>query len=75
MHSIWTGVTPYVVGMCNCDRDCGAYNGYLQGRQHFFRAEYVCQVDVDALHRLQVVHEPVPVRRAVLLVGAGQGVH
>ena len=48
-HSIWTGVTPYVVGMCNCDRDCGAYRGYLvsAGSQSFFRAEYVGTVDWD----------------------------
>jgi len=30
IHSIWTGVTPYVVGMCNCDRDCGAYKWYIE---------------------------------------------
>jgi Pyruvate/2-oxoacid:ferredoxin oxidoreductase delta subunit len=49
MHSIWTGVTPYVVGLCNCDRDCGAYKGYIEmrGAPHFFRAEYVCRVDLD----------------------------
>ena len=49
MHSIWTGVTPYVIGLCNCDRDCGAYKGYIEmrGAPHFFRAEYVCQVDWD----------------------------
>ena len=49
MHSIWTGVTPYVIGMCNCDRDCGAYKGYIEmrGAPEFFRAEYVCQVDWD----------------------------
>jgi len=49
MHSIWTGVTPYVVGMCNCDRDCGAYKGYVEmrGAPSFFRAEYICQVDWD----------------------------
>ena len=48
-HSIWTGVTPYVVGICNCDRDCGAYGGYLAnpGAQDFFRAEYVGVVDRD----------------------------
>jgi len=47
VHSIWTGVTPYVVGMCNCDRDCMAYKGYIEegGAPSFFRAEYVCQVD------------------------------
>jgi TPP-dependent indolepyruvate ferredoxin oxidoreductase alpha subunit len=49
MHTIWTGVTPYVVGICNCDRDCGAYRGYIEkgGAPHFFRAEYICQVDWD----------------------------
>ncbi len=46
-HSIWTGVTPFVIGLCNCDRDWGAYRGYLAsvGSQHFFRAEYVSTVD------------------------------
>ena len=49
MHSIWTGVTPYVVGICNCDRDCRAYERYFEkeGVLHFFRAEYICQVDWD----------------------------
>ncbi len=48
-HSIWTGVTPYVIGICNCDRDCGAYGGYVAnpGAQSFFRAEYVGAVDWD----------------------------
>jgi NAD-dependent dihydropyrimidine dehydrogenase PreA subunit len=49
MHSIWTGMTPYVIGICNCDRDCGAYNRYIYtgGPPTFFRAEYVCHVDVE----------------------------
>jgi len=49
MHSIWTGVTPYVIGICNCDRDCGAYKGYIEmrGAPGFFRAEYICQIDWD----------------------------
>lgn len=49
MHSIWTGVTPYIIGLCNCDRDCGAYNGYIvqRGAPHFFRAEYICEVNWD----------------------------
>ena len=32
MHSVWTGVTPYVIGVCNCDGDCGAYRGYIRNR-------------------------------------------
>jgi len=49
MHSIWTAVTPYVIGICNCDRDCGAYKGYIEmrGAPGFFRAEYICQIDWD----------------------------
>jgi Pyruvate/2-oxoacid:ferredoxin oxidoreductase delta subunit len=49
MHSVWTVITPFVGGLCNCDGDCGAYRGYIRnkGRQSFFKAEYVCQVDPD----------------------------
>jgi ferredoxin len=49
MHSIWTSITPYVEGICNCDRDCGAYKGYIEmrGAPSFFRAEYICQTDWD----------------------------
>jgi ferredoxin len=48
-HTIWTGVTPYVIGICNCDRDCGAYGESIErrGDASFFRAEYVCQADWD----------------------------
>jgi NAD-dependent dihydropyrimidine dehydrogenase PreA subunit len=49
MHSVWTGVTPYAFGICNCDRDCVPYRGYIErrGTPSFFRAEYICQVDWD----------------------------
>lgn len=49
MHSVWTGVTPYVIGVCNCDGDCEAYGGYIKSRglPSFFHAEYICQVDID----------------------------
>jgi NAD-dependent dihydropyrimidine dehydrogenase PreA subunit len=49
MHSVWSGITPYVIGLCNCDRDCGAYRDYIENRgvPSFFRAEYICQVDYD----------------------------
>jgi ferredoxin len=49
LHSVWTGVTPYTIGICNCDRDCQAYRYYVEksGAPNFFRAEYVGQVDWD----------------------------
>ncbi len=47
IHSIWTAVTPYVIGVCNCDRDCMAYRSYIEndGIPTFFRAEYIRQTD------------------------------
>ncbi len=49
MHSVWSAVTPFVSGLCNCDGDCSAYRDYIKerGLPTFFRAEYICQVDYD----------------------------
>jgi NAD-dependent dihydropyrimidine dehydrogenase PreA subunit len=49
IHSVWTGVTPFVIGLCNCDRDCAAYKWQVErGKEkNFFRAEYVAVVDPD----------------------------
>jgi NAD-dependent dihydropyrimidine dehydrogenase PreA subunit len=49
IHSVWTGLTPYVIGLCNCDRDCFPYRRQIEegGSQGFFRAEYICEVDWD----------------------------
>ena len=49
MHSIWTGITPYAAGICNCDRDCIGYREFIEkdGLPTFFRAEYICRVDWD----------------------------
>ncbi len=49
MHSIWTGVTPFILGICNCDYDCTAYRSYIvnNGPPYFFRAEYICEVNWD----------------------------
>ena len=49
IHSIWTGITPYVLGLCNCDHDCMAYRYYIEkdGTPTFFRAEYIGQIDWD----------------------------
>jgi ferredoxin len=49
IHSVWTGITPYLIGLCNCDRDCLAYKTYIEqrGLPSFFRAEYVCRVEAE----------------------------
>ncbi len=47
VHTIWTDIVPYVDTLCNCDRDCQPYKGYIEneGLPRFFRAEYICQTD------------------------------
>lgn len=49
-HSVWTFKTPYIGGICNCDRDCLAHRLQVQAdlMKCMFRAEYVAIVDWDA---------------------------
>jgi len=39
-HTVWTFVAPYIGILCNCDRDCREYKGYIEkmGAPRFFRA-------------------------------------
>ena len=47
VHTVWTGVTPYIMGICNCDHDCLPYRGFIErnGTPSFFRGEDVAHVD------------------------------
>jgi len=49
-HTVWTFGTPFIGGLCNCDRvDCLAMQATVQrGVKAFFRAEYVAEIDADA---------------------------
>ena len=49
VHSIWTFITPFIGGLCNCDRsDCLAMISSLNYDIKFmFKAEYVAQIDLD----------------------------
>jgi NAD-dependent dihydropyrimidine dehydrogenase PreA subunit len=49
-HTVWTFRTPFIGGVCNCDRaDCLAMRCTLtHGLPVMFRAEYVAEVDPDA---------------------------
>jgi ferredoxin len=49
LHSVWTFKTPFIGGICNCDRsDCLAMLATItHGTKVMFRAEYVAQVDWD----------------------------
>ena len=49
IHTIWTFKTPFIGGICNCDRaDCLALLSYRYDFKAFFRAEYVAGVSPDA---------------------------
>jgi ferredoxin len=49
-HTVWTFVTPFIGGICNCDRaDCLAMRSTLTYRMPImFRAEYVAESAPDA---------------------------
>lgn len=46
-HTVWTFVTPFIGGVCNCDRgECLAMRSTItHGLPIFFRAEWVARVD------------------------------
>jgi len=48
-HTVWTFVTPFIGGICNCDRaDCLALRATVShGVTTFFRAEYVAEINPD----------------------------
>ena len=48
-HSVWTFITPFVGGICNCDRsDCYAMRATVTyGIPVMFRAEYVAEVNPE----------------------------
>jgi ferredoxin len=48
-HSVWTELTPFITGICNCDRaDCGAMQTtVVKGMPMMFRAEYVAELNLE----------------------------
>ena len=48
-HTVWTFKTPFIGGICNCDRaDCMAMRATVtHGVKAMFRGEYVAAVDAD----------------------------
>ncbi len=49
-HTLWTFITPFIAGLCNCDRsDCLAMRATVTyGVPVMFRAEYVAGVNPDS---------------------------
>ena len=47
-HSVWTFITPFIGGICNCDHDCMAMKATtMKGLPVMFRAEYVAEVQPE----------------------------
>jgi len=48
IHSVWTFVTPFIGGICNCDRDCMALKAtVMKSLPVMVKAEYVAQVEPE----------------------------
>ncbi|MDW7651957.1 MAG: 4Fe-4S binding protein, partial [Bacillota bacterium] len=49
VHSVWTFKTPFIGGLCNCDRDCLAYRLQISSNlmDIMFKAEYVAVVNTE----------------------------
>ncbi len=53
-HSAWTFITPFIGGLCNCDRDCLAMKSTkYKSFPVMFRAEYVAEVNPDLCNGCQ----------------------
>ena len=64
-HTIWTFMTPFVGGICNCDRsDCYAMRATVTYKMPvMFRAEYVASVHPDSCNGCRQCMRCVTVRR------------
>ena len=62
-HTVWTFHTPFIGGLCNCDRsDCIAMKATVTHEfPVMFRAEYVAKIDHGEMQRLPAMHEGMPV--------------
>ncbi len=48
IHTVWTFVTPFIGGICNCDHDCMAFKAtVMKSLPVMFRAEYVAKVEPE----------------------------
>ena len=47
VHSVWTFLSPFIGGICNCDLDCLAMRALSKSYPAVHRAEYVGEVNTD----------------------------
>jgi ferredoxin len=53
IHSVWTFVTPFIGGICNCDLNCMAMRATSNAYPVMFRAEFLAIVNVEACNGCQ----------------------
>ena len=53
IHSVWTFVTPFIGGICNCDLNCMAMRATGNAYPVMFRAEFLAKVDIEACNGCQ----------------------
>jgi ferredoxin len=55
-HTVWTFVTPFIGGICNCDRaDCNAMQAtVVHDMPVMFRAEYVAEINLEQCNGCRV---------------------
>jgi ferredoxin len=53
IHSVWTFVTPFIGGICNCDLNCMAMRATNNAYPVMFRAEFLAIVNVEACNGCQ----------------------
>ena len=48
IHSVWTFITPFIGGICNCDHDCMAMKATVKkALPVMLRAEYIAEMEPD----------------------------
>ena len=76
IHTIWTFKTPFIGGLCNCDRaDCLAMLSYRYNFHAFFQGGVCGRSEPRRLHRLPGMSFPVPVRGHRLLGDGPEDLH
>ena len=47
IHTVWTFLSPFIGGICNCDLDCLAMRALSKAYPILYRAEYAAEVNAD----------------------------
>lgn len=48
VHSVWTFITPFIGGICNCDLNCIAMRAVSKSHPVMFRSEYIAETNHES---------------------------